>query len=148
MQPIKTTILSLTLAAATGAIAHAQNAAPAPSFTEPQAFNGYSQPEITDCKTVDATRRVCTIPAMTAGYYIVLAGGQATAAGANGVAAVQILLGGTPCIGMQTSKPFTGTKAIEAACQSMILTDKPLEISALFAVKEATADAKGPKLVI
>jgi hypothetical protein len=146
MQPIKTTILSLTLAAAAGAVAHAQNAAPAPSFTEPQAFNGYSQPEIKDCKTIDATKRVCNVPGMTAGRYVIGAAGTATSKGANPIQALQIRVGATPCSTGQAK--VTDGRSIAVKCGVMILTDQPLTITADYAVKDATADAKGPQIAI
>ncbi|HKT55079.1 MAG TPA: hypothetical protein VJP88_11565 [Caulobacteraceae bacterium] len=147
MQPIKTTILSLTLAAGVGAAAYAQDAAaPAPNFSLPQAFNGYSQPEIKDCKTVDATHRTCTVPAMTAGYYVITALGRATAGGSNSAEAIGITVNGGVCTQAQTSKPFTGTLPIAARCVVQLLTDRPLPISAVMVTKEATVDAKGPEL--
>ncbi len=148
MQPIKTTILSLTLAAATGAIAHAQNAAPAPNFSLPQAFNGYSQPEIKDCKTVDSTHRTCAVPAMTAGYYVITALGRATSSGSNSVEALGITLNGGVCTQVQTSKPFSGTLPIAARCLVQILTDQPLTVTGVLVTKEATADAKGVELAV
>ena len=142
---IASAIASLTLAA-TSAQAQAQ-AAPA-SFALPHAYAGYSQPEITQCAAASPLRSSCTVPAMTAGRYVILARASATATGAGAVQALSISLGGQPCASVK-SNPFTGTKGVPPLfCQVTLLTDTPLTITADFAVENATPDPAGPRMII
>lgn len=146
MKPTLTAAALALLAASTPAMqSHA--AAPTPNFDLPQAYRGYAQPEITDCKS-DGLARVCTVPAMTAGRYLVEALGSATSNGADAVQDLQIKLGGAPCTGLAKPAPFSGAKGLQLGCIVTFLTDQPLEVSAVYALHSATAGAGMPKLVI
>lgn len=137
------TIGSLSLAfAATGAAAQG---APPPSFDLPHAYDGYSQPEITNCTSVGASKRECTVPAMTAGRYLIFAVGNATSTGADATQAIAITVNGQPCMAVKPTA-FTGKKSLAIGCEVQFLTDKPMTIDALYSVKSATPDAGGPQL--
>ena len=97
MQPmISAATLSLALATtAVAAQAPAQSAAPA-SFALPHAYQGYAQPEITQCVTTGALKRECVVPPMTAGRYVIVADASATSTGAEAVQSLSIRLNGAP----------------------------------------------------
>jgi hypothetical protein len=143
-------VVSLALGAATGALAQVadQTAAPAPSFTLPHAFAGYSQPDVTQCTTTGDAKRECVVPAMTAGRYLILARDSATSTGADATQTLEITLNGQACAALK-SNPFTGKKSLPpVACQVTFLTDAPITITATFSVEHATPDPGGPKLVV
>jgi hypothetical protein len=142
---IATTIAGLSLAATS---VGAQTPAAPANFALPRAYQGYSQPEITQCAAAGPLHSSCTVPAMTAGRYVILARASATATGAPAVQALSISLGGQPCASVR-SNPFTGTKGVPPLfCQVTLLTDTPLTITADFAVENATPDPAGPRMVI
>ncbi len=145
MQPVLSIAALSLILAATGASAQPESAAPA-NFTLPRAYDGYAQPEITDCTTTGALKRECVVPAMTAGRYLVVAVGKAASTGADATQALSITLNGAPCI---ATKPvaFTGDKSLELACEVHFLTDQPVTVAAVYAVESATAESGGPKLV-
>lgn len=140
--------LSLALAATgVAAQAPAQNA-PSASFALPHAYQGYSQPEITQCATTGALKRDCVVPAMTAGRYVIVAGGSATSTGADATQSLSINLNGQPCTSVN-SAPFTGQKGLPpVVCQVNFLTDQALTITAAYSVKNATPDPAGPRLIV
>lgn len=143
------TALSLTLTAA-GALAKTNPetpAAAAPVITLPQAYSGYSEPEITQCQTSGPLMRECTVPAMTAGRYLIRAAGNATSTGANATQALQIKLGGAPCATTNPA-PFTGKQGLAIGCVVSFLTDHPIVVSVVYATQNGTPDAKGPQLVL
>ncbi len=137
-------------AAASGA-AHAQAAAPTPDI--PMAgVVGYGHPAIgpNDCKVINPSQAVCTIPAKTAGSYLVVASGTSTATGAG--AAQQITIGGNNwvCAKATTSttagKWTSGPRTLQAACMIEVLTDQPLPVGVVYADVKADKDPKGPTL--
>lgn len=140
--------LSLILAAgAAAAQAPARPAAPA-NFNLPHAYAGYSQPEISQCSSAGPLRASCTVPAMTAGRYVILAQASATSTGANATQTLAILINGQSCAGLK-SNAFTGKKSLPPlVCQVTLLTDEPLTINAAFQVANATPDPAGPHLII
>jgi hypothetical protein len=145
-------VVSLALAAATGAMAQAvdlpQPAAPAASFTLPHAYDGYTQADVTQCTTTGDAKRECIVPAMTAGRYLILARDSATSTAADATQTMTISLNGQPCAALK-SNPFTGKKSLPAVvCQVTFLTDAPITVTAEFTVVHATADPGGPKLVV
>jgi hypothetical protein len=142
---IATTIAGLSLAATS---VGAQTPAAPANFALPHAYAGYSQPEITQCAVAGPLRASCTVPAMTAGRYVIVARASATATGAPATQALSISLGGQACASVK-SNPFTGAKGVPPLfCQVTFLTDTPLSITADFAVENATPDPAGPRLVI
>jgi opacity protein-like surface antigen len=142
-------LASLPLALAASAAA-AQTPAPAPAnFALPRAYAGagYAQPEITQCTTAGALRRDCVVPAMTAGRYLIVAIGGATASGANATQTLSITLNGAPCAATAPAA-FTGKEGLRIGCEVSLLTDQPLTVSAVYGVQNGAADPAGPKLVL
>lgn len=128
---------------------------PAPSapLGPPRAFQGYSQPEITAayCRVMNAGQTTCTLPAMTAGRYLVKATGTSTAQGDGAAQQLTILVGNRSC-GPATRKPtatapwLSGPKTIRLNCEVLVLTDRPLAVSAVYADAKATKAPAGPTL--
>lgn len=130
-------------------------AAPAP-LGPPRAFVGYTQPDIgaSACRTINPTQTACTIPAMTAGRYLIEASGTSTASAAGAVQKLGIVVGATNC-GTADRRPTpanpwpAGTaKTIKLQCEVEILTDRPLVVLAVYADDKATKAATGPTLVV
>lgn len=130
-------------------------AIPAP-LGPPRAFVGYTQPDIgaSACRTINANQTACTIPAMTAGRYLIEASGTSTANAAGAVQKLGIVVGGTNC-GTADRRPTptspwpTGAaKTIKLQCEVEILTDRPLVVAAVYADDKATKAATGPTLVV
>jgi hypothetical protein len=132
----------------------APQAPPAP----PRVFlaAGYTQPDITPgfCKNVDISHTQCTIPAMTAGRYIIAVSGASTATAADGAQQIIIAIGNQVC-STSTRNPdphvpwAIGTKrTFVAACVATIITDAPLTVTAVYADSKATKDPKGPLLSV
>jgi hypothetical protein len=129
-------------------VALAQTAAPSPpSFLLPRAYAGYTQPEISGCRMVSASRRECIVPAMVAGRYLIEAAGVATATGANATQSLGIQLGARPCISTPKA-PFTGKANLHLVCEATFLTDQPITVAANYAADNATMDPAGPLLVM
>jgi hypothetical protein len=130
-------------------------AAPAAPLGPPRAFQGYAQPDIGKpyCRTVNPGQTTCTLPAMTAGRYLVKASGTSTAQGAGAAQQLTILVGNRTC-GPATRKPTTttpwttGAKTIRLNCEILVLTDRPLAVSAIYADAKATKASAGPVLTI
>lgn len=131
--------------------------APAPApVGPPRAFVGYTQPDIgaSACRTISPTQATCTIPAMTAGRYLIEASGTSTASAVGAVQKLGIAVGTTNC-GTADRRPTTtnpwpvGTvKTIQLQCEVEILTDRPLVVQAVYADDKATKAATGPTLVV
>lgn len=130
-------------------------AAPAAPLGPPRAFQGYAQPEIgaAYCRVINPGQTTCTLPAMTAGRYIVKATGTSTAQGVGAAQQLTIVVGNRSC-GPATRKPNTtkpwtaGAKTIRLNCEIMVLTDRPLAISAVYADVKATKAPAGPTLIV
>lgn len=141
--------LALCAAGASAALAKPVPDAPpataAPVISVPQAYSGYSEPEITDCRTTTALMRECTVPAMTAGRYLIEALADATATGANATQSLKIMLGGVNCVASNPA-PFTGKAGLHLGCEVTFLTDKPIPVSAVYATQNGTPDPKGPQM--
>lgn len=147
---MRMTLISAALVAcAAGAMAKPVPDAPAgpsaPAITEPQAYSGYSEPEITDCRTTTPLMRECTVPAMTAGRYLIEAVADATATGANATQTLRIMLGGANCVGTSPAA-FTGKAGLHLGCEVTFLTDRPIVVSAVYATQNGTPDPKGPQM--
>lgn len=131
--------------------------APAPApVGPPRAYVGYTQPDIgaSACRTISPTQATCTIPAMTAGRYLIEASGTSTASAAGAVQKLGIAVGTTNC-GTADRRPTAtnpwpvGTvKTIQLQCEVEILTDRPLVVQAVYADDKATKAATGPTLVV
>lgn len=129
--------------------------APAAPLGPPRAFQGYSQPEIgaAYCRVVNPGQTTCTLPAMTAGRYLVKASGTSTAQGPGAAQQVSIVVGNRAC-GPATRKPVptapwtSGPKTIRLNCEILVLTDRPLAISAVYADVKATKAPAGPTLTL
>ena len=117
----------------------------APEITVPHAYEGYSEPEIADCRSPTPLLRECTVPAMTAGRYLIEAAADATAGGANATQVLAIKIGGGNCIATNPAA-FTGKAGLHLGCEVTFLTDRPIVVSAAYAVQNGTADPKGPQM--
>ncbi len=115
----------------------------------PRAFVGYSQPMITaaSCRAISAAETRCTIPAMTAGRYLIEAAGTSTWAAADPVQALGIQIGPTPCGRAQDKQTWTkGPRTFRMDCVASVLTDRPLTVFAVYGDSHATKDPRGPSL--
>lgn len=128
---------------------------PAQPLGPPRAFQGYAQPDIgaAACKVLNATQTVCTVPAMTAGRYMIEASGTSTAQGPGATQKLVIALGTQVC-GVADRKPTpaapwtAGAKTIKLQCEVELLTDRPLQISALYGDEKASKAPAGPTLTV
>ncbi|MDO9473744.1 MAG: hypothetical protein Q7J28_11870 [Caulobacter sp.] len=130
--------------------------APAEPLGPPRAFIGYTQPDIgaAACRAVNASQTSCSIPAMTAGRYLIEASGTSTANAAGAVQKLGIIVGSTSC-GTADRRPTPASpwpagvaKTIKLQCEVEILTDRPLVVLAVYADDKATRSATGPTLVV
>lgn len=163
---MKTLLIGAAIALAASAAAAAQTSPPKPTAPPaapppaavaavplPRAMTGYAQPEITNCKVVNPNTATCTIPAMTAGRYVITASGTSTATADGAAQAVQIAVGTRICgradrRGNPQSPWATGAQTLKVACDVMILTDRPLTVTIAYADDKATKDPKGPTVKI
>jgi hypothetical protein len=138
--------LSFTMAATAAAGQDAELAAAPIAVPLPHAYSGYSQPDITDCHSSGPLERDCTVPAMTAGRYLIVGAAGATSTGADATQALSIKLGDAPCV---QTRPvaFTGKKGLRLGCLVTLLSDQPLVVTVAYEVHDATANADGAKLV-
>ncbi|HZC16422.1 MAG TPA: hypothetical protein VE309_06660, partial [Caulobacteraceae bacterium] len=111
--------LSLTLGAAN---AMAQTPQEQAAIVLPHAYSGYSQPEITKCQGNGPLSRECTVPAMTAGRYLIEAAAAADSTGANATQTLAIRLSGAPCVATNPAA-FTGKQGLHVGCVVTLLTD-------------------------
>jgi hypothetical protein len=137
--------LSLSLAATAAAGQDAIQTGPATDFPVPHAYSGYSQPDVTDCHSSGPLERDCTVPAMTAGRYLIVGAAGATSTGADATQALSIKLGDAPCV-QTKAVAFTGKKGLRMGCVVTLLSDQPIVVTVTYAVHDATANADGPKL--
>lgn len=142
----------LALAGVPAAAQHAAAPVPAqPLAPLPRAFAGYAQPEIppSACRVVSAAETRCTMPPMTAGRYLVEAIGTATAQGVGARQQMEIVVGDQLCgVGRDLAAWSSGTRSFRFDCLAAVLTDKPLEVRAIYIPTNAAKDAKGPRLVV
>ena len=142
---MKSTLLMAAFPLAMAATALAAPAAP-PTYPLPQAYSAYSQPDVTQCQSTGPLERDCTVPAMTAGRYLIVAATEATATQADATQTLTIKLGDAPCV---ASRPvaFTGKKGLRLGCMVNLLTDRQIVVTAVFTTHDATPTPDGPKLV-
>lgn len=148
-------LLALSFLVLAGAPVEAQQSAPAnqpPANSPlPRAFAGYAQPAVpaSACRMVSAAETRCVIPAMTAGRYLIQAIGTATAQGAGARQQMEIVVGDQLCgVGRDLATWSSGTRSFSFDCLTTVLTDKPLEVRAVYVPTNATKDAKGPQLLV
>ncbi|HUZ13516.1 MAG TPA: hypothetical protein VMU93_11750 [Caulobacteraceae bacterium] len=156
------------LAAAPAGAAPRRHAAPAPAAAAPQGpptappryleAAGYGQPDITPamCESLGPKEARCTVPAMTAGRYLIIAAGASTASGAGAAQGIEIRLndggGETLCARGASGTPkgakpwISGARTIRIACVAQFVSDRPLLVRALYGDAHATASPKGPGL--
>jgi hypothetical protein len=152
---------TLALAAAAAFIgagaSSAQPAAPQPPAVPPRVFlaAGYGEPDITPgfCRNIDTTHTQCTIPAMTAGRYLVTVGGTSTAAAAGAVQQITIQAGDQRCTSTRNPDPqapwaIGQKRTFYSACLITVITDVPLAVNAFYADAKATKDPRGPVLSV
>ena len=163
---MRTLILAAAAMLAATGVANAQPAGgPAPPPAPPRVFlaAGYSQPDITPgfCKNIDASRTQCTLPAMTAGRYLIAVAGTSTATAADAAQQIVILVG-DPAVDPTGVQSCTSTRrpdpnapwavgakrTFTSACVVTVITDTPLPITAIYADSKATKDPKGPLLSV
>ncbi len=137
-----------TVAGAQTRTAPLASATPA-TFTVPRAYAGYSQPDVSGslCRTVSPLRRECTIPALTAGRYMIEAAAAATATSATATQSLEITVGGQACIKTNPAK-YTGTANLHLICEITVLTDQPLIAAADYTVQGGTPESGGPQMVL
>ena len=138
------------VACATGAAAEQPApglAAPATSFVLPRAYQGYAQPEIGPCRTVNPNRAECSVPPMTAGRYLIEARAVATASGTNATQALSLTIGQNVCAATNKAT-FTGKAGLHLLCEANLLTDAPLAIAAAYQVENGAADVGGPRMTV
>lgn len=157
--PIRTLLAAAALSMVGVAAPSAQTApaaapaAPTAPLGPPRAFQGYNQPDIgpTYCRVVNPGQTTCTLPAMTAGRYMVKASGTSTATGPGASQKLALLIGNRNC-GVAERKPSaqapwaSGPKTIRLNCEIMVLTDRPLPVTVVYADDKATKAAAGPVL--
>ena len=141
---MKSTLLMAAFPLALAATAQAAPTAP-PSYPLPQAYSAYSQPDVTQCQSTGPLERDCTVPAMTAGRYLIVGATEATSTAADATQTLTIKLGGAPCVGTRPVA-FTGKKGVRLGCVVSLLTDRPIVVAAVFATHNATPSPDGPKL--
>ncbi len=153
--------------AAAAAPAAAPQAAAAPVVdVPPRGFPAYAHPDVTPamCKVVDVSHAQCTIPAMTAGRYLIEAAGVSTANPAPPpappvkgappakppapVQALTIVTGDKVCGQARTNEPWTGVHSLKLNCELMIVADTPLVVTVVYGDANATKDPRGPSLAV
>ena len=145
-------ILAAALTAIAGASAAAAQPAAAPTpLGPPRVFDGYTQPEITRglCRNINATISQCTIPAGTAGRYLIHAAGTSTAPRAGAKQQLSILIGeadsARSCATATNSSAWpSGARTFRLDCAVTVVTDRPLTIFVRYADENATKDPAGP----
>jgi hypothetical protein len=142
---MKSTLLMAAVLLALAATAQAAPTPP-PNYPLPQAYNAYSQPDVTQCQSTGPLERDCTVPAMTAGRYLIVAATSATSTQADATQSLTIKLSAAPCVATRPVA-FTGKKGLRLGCVVSLLTDQPIVVAAVFATHDATPNADGPQLI-
>jgi hypothetical protein len=155
---MRSTLLAALAVAATalaGAAAAQPAAAPTVPLGPPRAFSEYNQPDITPglCRNINANVSQCTIPAGTAGRYVIHAAGTSSAPRAGAKQALQILIGDAamarPCATATNSNAWTsGARTFRLDCAVTLLTDRSLTVFVRYADENATKDPAGPTISV
>jgi len=158
--------LSALIAAASFVLPGALHAAPAASPpaappptppTPPRVFAaaGYSEPEVPQsaCKHVNPAETQCVIPAMTAGRYFLGAIGVSTAVAAGAEQRITLIAGDQHCTSTYEPDPkapwAVGAKrSFYAGCMVTLVTDAPIDVTAVYFDAKATKDPAGPTLTV
>ncbi|HWA63885.1 MAG TPA: hypothetical protein VG939_21095 [Caulobacteraceae bacterium] len=142
------------LAAAIVLASSAAAAQPAQMPPLPKLFAGYTQHDVTPglCRNVSPKQTQCIFPEMTAGRYMIEVSGTSTATAANAAQAIQIAVGNAVCGGglRRNTQPLVVGKpsTLKLACETTIVTDTTLAVTAVYDDANATKDPKGPTLAI
>jgi hypothetical protein len=89
------------------------------------------------------------LPAMTAGRYLIEASGTSTAQSAGALQQMEIVVGDQLCgVGRDTAAWSAGARTFRFDCLATILTDKPLEVRAIYVPVKAAKDPKGPVIAV
>lgn len=126
-------------------------AAPSVPLGPPRAFPGYTQPDVGGpfCRNISPAQTTCTIPSMTAGRYKVRASATGTSQGKDAVQALSIQVGSRSCGRIDNKKPWpTGARTVRLDCEIVVVTDRPLQITASYADTQATKDPRGPTMTL
>jgi hypothetical protein len=158
---MKAIIVAAALAAVAGAAAaqpgRDRDGAPTPSapLGPPRAFSGYNQPDITPglCRNINPSFTQCTIPAGTAGRYLIHAAGTSSAPRAAAKQQLSILIGdqtnARSCATATNSNAWpSGARTFRLDCTVTIVTDRPVTIFVRYADENATRDPAGPTLAV
>ena len=141
-------IAALVLAVAVvGGAASAQTPPPAGLYPAPRFLPGFTHPDITQCKTLNVTRRECAVPANVGGRYLIEATAFATSTAQDATIAMNIIVGEQVCITESRSK-FNGRGYVHLVCEANLATDAPIRIAVNAGGHNATLDADGPQIVV
>ena len=149
--------LSAFTATAVAVLATAAQAAPAAPPTPPRVFvqAGYTEPAVPEssCKHVNPAETQCVIPAMTAGRYFLGAIGVSTAVAAGAEQRITLIAGDQHCTSTYAADPHApwavgAQRKFYAGCMVTILTDTPLDVTAVYFDAKATKDPAGPTLTV
>jgi hypothetical protein len=149
-------------AAAVLVLAGAARAAPAPPPASPPpapprlfVLAGYSEPPVPQsaCRHVNPAETQCVLPAMTAGRYFLGAIGVSTAAAAGAEQRITLIAGDQHCTSTYEPDPkapwAVGAKrSFYAGCMVTIVTDAPIDVTAVYFDAKATKDPAGPTLTV
>jgi hypothetical protein len=101
------------------------------------------------CRLVNAGRKDCVIPAMTAGRYLIQATGSSMSMGPKARQQLTIIVANRACAKIANFTPWTGTtRGVTATCEVSILSDEPVVISIVYADSQALKVASGPAVII
>lgn len=117
----------------------------------PRGFPLYSQPEVPSqlCRNISVTQTACTIPPMTAGRYRARATATSTSQGDGAVQALAIQVGSRNCGRIDNKTPWaSGARTVRLDCEIVVMTDRPLVVTAQYADAKATKDPRGPTLML
>lgn len=112
---------------------------------------GYRHPEVptSTCKLVNAGRRDCVIPGMTAGRYVIEAAGSSMPIGAKPRQQLTIIVDNQKCSQAFDASSWSGaTRTIRTTCEITVLSDTPTVISIVYADLQALKAATGPEVSI
>lgn len=124
---------------------------PAAPLGPPRGFAGYAQPEVGGamCRNIGPSQSTCNIPAMTAGRYRIRAAATSTSQGEGAVQALSIQVGSRSCGRIDNKNPWpSGARTVRLDCEILVMTDRPLAVSALYADARATKDPRGPSIAV
>ncbi len=148
-------IAALISAAAVASVqAQPRDSAPIP-LGAPRAFAGYTQPDITPglCRNLNANVSQCTIPAGTAGRYLIRAAGTSSSPRQGARQQLSILLGNETsarsCATATNNNAWpSGARTFRLECAVTVVTDRPITVFVRYADENATVDRAGPTIAM